>query len=48
MLHQQIYDEHLQEPDWKSELPRFSYGYRKCMFVDFLIGYKGSPNCVHY
>ena len=26
----------------------FSYGYQKCMFVDFLIGYIGPPNCVHY
>ena len=25
----------------------FSYGYHKCMFVDFFIGYVGPPNCVH-
>ena len=38
----------LQKPDWKSVLLLSSYGYRKCMFVDFLIGYIGPPNCVHY
>ena len=26
----------IQKPHWKSDLPLFSYGYRKCMFVDFL------------
>ena len=33
--------EHLQKPYWKSDLPWFSYDYRKFMFVDFLIGYTG-------
>ena len=28
----------------KSDLPRFSYGYRKCMFVDFLIEYMDPPH----
>ena len=28
---------HMQKPDRKSNLPLFSYGYRKCMFVDFFI-----------
>ena len=32
----------------KSDLPWFSYGYRKCMSVDSLLEYKFSPNCVHY
>jgi hypothetical protein len=32
----------------KSDLASFSYGYRKSLFVDFLIGYIGPPNCVHY
>ena len=27
--------EHLQTPDWKSNLPKFSSGDGKCMFVDF-------------
>ena len=34
---------HLQQSDWKSDLPLFSYGYRKSLFVDI-----GPPNCVHY
>ena len=38
---------HMRKPDWKSDLPLFSYGNRKCMFVDFLIGNIGPPNCVH-
>ena len=28
--------------------PLSSYGYWKCMFVDFLIGYVGPPNYAHY
>jgi hypothetical protein len=34
---------HLQKPDWKSDLPKFSYGYHKCVFVDFLAGDMGLP-----
>ena len=33
---------------WKLALPYFCYGYRKRMFVDFLIGYMLPSNCVHY
>ena len=32
--------------DWKSDVPWFCYGHRKCMFVDFLIGYKCPPEYV--
>ena len=39
---------HLQKPDWKSDLVLIWYGYHKCMFVDFLIGYMGSSKWVHY
>ena len=39
--------EHLQKLDWKSYLPLFSYGYRKCMFFDFLPRYIGPPKCVN-
>ena len=39
---------HLQKLDWKPVLPLSSYGYRKCMFVDFIIGYISPPDCVHY
>ena len=38
---------HMQKSDWKSGIPLFSYGYRKCTFVDFSAGYMGLPNCVH-
>jgi hypothetical protein len=31
----------------KLNLPLFNYSYRKCMFVDFLIGYTNPPNGVH-
>ena len=37
---------HLQEPDWESYLPWFSYGYRKCMFAYFLTMYIDPPNYV--
>ena len=30
---------HLQKPDWKSDVPLLSYGYRKRMFIDLLTGY---------
>ena len=39
---------HMQKPDWKSDLPLTSNGYKKCMFVDFWTTYIGPPNCVHY
>ena len=39
---------HQQKPDWKSDLPWFSYDDQKCMFVDSLTEYIGPPNCVHY
>ena len=40
---------YLQKWNWKLNLFWFSYAYRKCMFVDFLIGYYISPsNCVHF
>ena len=39
---------HLQKLDWRFDLPWFSCGYRKCMFVDFLIEYIGLSNHVHY
>ena len=32
----------------KSDLPWFSYAYRKCKSVEFSTGYIGSPNCVDY
>ena len=32
----------------KSNLPWFSCGYGKCMFIDIWTGYTGPPNCVHY
>ena len=35
-------------PDWKLDLPLFSCGYRKCMFVDFLIESIDPSSCVHY
>ena len=34
---------HLQKSDWNYDFFLFSYGYRKYMFVDFLIGYIGLP-----
>jgi hypothetical protein len=38
---------HLQKLDWKSDLSYLSYGYWKCMFVDFLTTYINSPHYVH-
>ena len=32
----------LQKPDWKLDLPWLSYGYQKCIWVDFVLGYNGS------
>ena len=34
---------HLEKPGWKSNVPWFSYGYRKCMFVNFLTEYIDPP-----
>ena len=31
----------------KSDLPLSSYGYRKCMFVDFFTKYVGFSTCLH-
>ena len=28
---------HMQKPYWKLDLPLFTYGYHKCIFVDFLM-----------
>ena len=41
---------HQQMSDGKSNLLWFSYDYRNCIFVDFLIDYMyiGPPNYVHY
>ena len=39
---------HVHKPDWKLNLPWFSYDYQKCMFVDFLIEYTCPPNRVQY
>ena len=42
---------HLQNLDWwKTDLPFFTYGYGKYMFVEFLTGYIiiSPPNRVHY
>ena len=36
----------MQNSDWKSYLPLFSYGYQNRMFVDFLNEYIGPPNRV--
>ena len=38
---------YLQNPNYKMDMPLSSYGYRKCMFVEFLITYVGPPNYVH-
>ena len=47
MLHQQIYDKtSTNKTYWKSYLHLFSYSYQKCVFVDFLIEYKGSLSSV--
>ena len=35
-------------PVQKLYLPCFSYGYLKCMFVDILTGYIGSPTYLQY
>ena len=35
------------EASTKSDFPMFSYGYGKCVFVDFLIEYACPPNCAH-
>ena len=40
--------QHLQKPDRKSDVSWYISDYRMCMFVDFLIGYLGLSNCVHY
>ena len=32
---------HLQKPDWRLDLPLFSYSYQKCMFVESLTEYIG-------
>ena len=34
---------HLQKLDGKLDLPLFSYGHWKCMFVDFLVEYISPP-----
>jgi len=39
---------HQHKLDSKSDLPLFSYGYRKCMFVGFLARRVGPLSCVHY
>ena len=39
---------HLQTMDCELDLPWFRYGYRKCVFVDFLTGHMGHPDCDHY
>ena len=38
----------MQKLDGISDLPWFSYGYQKHMFVNFLFEYKGPPNCVNF
>jgi hypothetical protein len=38
----------MQKPYWKLDLPCFHYGYWKSKFVDFLVGYIGTPNNVDY
>ena len=48
VLHWQIYDEGIAKIGLISRPPWFSYGYRKCMFVDFLAKYISPPNWVHY
>ena len=39
---------HQQKWGWKLDLPSSSHGYRKCIFVDFLIEYMGFPSSAHY
>jgi hypothetical protein len=39
---------YLRNPGWKLDLRWYGYDYLKCMFVDFLAGCIGPPNCVHY
>ena len=45
VLYQQIYFETpattttTKQADWNLDIPLFSYGNMKCMFVDFLTGY---------
>ena len=43
-----IYSETSVTAKLKIKLALISYGYWKCMFVDFLIRCIGPPNCVHY
>ena len=43
-LQQDIYKKHIETRN----LPLFTYGYQKYVFVDFLIGYVCPPNCVQY
>ena len=33
---------------WSENFPRFSYGYQKYMFVDFLTENIGPSDCIHY
>ena len=41
--------DHQQKSDSESDLPCFSYGYRKCMFIGFFLSKNiPPPNCVHY
>ena len=39
---------HMQKPDRKSNLSYFTFGYQKCVFVDFLTRHICALNCVHY
>ena len=47
-IHVALPMEILQDPHWKSDLPLFSYGYHRCIFVDFLIGYMDPLDYVQY
>ena len=38
----------MRKPEWKLNLPCFSYDIQKDMFVDFLTGHIDATNCVHY
>ena len=38
---------HQQKPYWKLDLPFFSHGYWKCIFVDSSTDYIGPPISVH-
>lgn len=39
---------HLQQLDWRSDLPWLSYGRRTCVFVDLLIRCVCPSSCVHH